>query len=79
MAMDINGNVGIGTTSPETKLEVTGTASGEYLHAEQGLTSSGNVIVAPGKTVRINGVTYTFPASDGTASGKVLKTDSAEN
>ena len=30
-----------------------------------------------GSTFRVNGVTYTFPASDGTASGKVLKTDSA--
>ncbi|MBI3331953.1 hypothetical protein HYZ99_03265 [Candidatus Peregrinibacteria bacterium] len=28
-------------------------------------------------TIRLNGVTYTFPAFDGSASGKVLKTDGA--
>jgi cytoskeletal protein CcmA (bactofilin family) len=32
-----------------------------------------------GSTVSLNGVTYTFPYSDGTASGKVLKTDGAGN
>ena len=35
--------------------------------------------VTLGSTLRINGVTYTFPYSDGTASGKVLKTDGAGN
>ena len=30
-----------------------------------------------GSTLTIGGVTYTFPASDGSASGKVLKTDSS--
>jgi len=32
-----------------------------------------------GSTIKIGGVTYTFPGSDGSASGKVLKTDGAGN
>ncbi|MFA5799858.1 MAG: hypothetical protein WC840_02765, partial [Candidatus Peribacteraceae bacterium] len=39
------GSVGIGTTTPETKLEVVGTMSGNVLHAEKALTSSGLIIV----------------------------------
>lgn len=35
--------------------------------------------VSFGSTLKIGGVTYTFPGSDGTASGKVLKTDGAGN
>ncbi|MFH1670177.1 MAG: helix-turn-helix domain-containing protein, partial [Patescibacteria group bacterium] len=72
-----SGNVGIGDTTPETKLEVIGTASGRILHAQDELTSSGSVTIEEGNTLRINGVTYTFPPSDGTTSGWVLKTDAA--
>ncbi|KKW44640.1 MAG: hypothetical protein UY90_C0005G0008, partial [Candidatus Peregrinibacteria bacterium GW2011_GWA2_54_9] len=75
------GNVGIGTASPTEKLEVIGTASGRILHAQDLLTSSGGLVVEGAtvlnSTLRINGVTYTFPTSDGSASGKVLKTNSA--
>lgn len=41
--------VGIKTSTPETDLEIVGTASGNYLHAETRLTSSG--------TLRVNGAT----------------------
>ncbi|PIR49975.1 hypothetical protein COU79_01950, partial [Candidatus Peregrinibacteria bacterium CG10_big_fil_rev_8_21_14_0_10_54_7] len=73
--------VGIGTVTPTTKLEVIGTMSGLVLHAQDLLTSSGGLVVEGaavfGGTVRLNGVTYTFPTADGSASGKVLKTNSA--
>ncbi|PIQ76308.1 hypothetical protein COV83_03625, partial [Candidatus Peregrinibacteria bacterium CG11_big_fil_rev_8_21_14_0_20_49_14] len=82
-----SGAVGIGTTSPSEKLEVIGTISGTVLHAQDLLRSSGSLIVEGattlhgaltlGSTVAIGGVTYTFPTSDGSASGKVLKTDSS--
>ena len=45
------------------------------------LYSSGGLIVDSAailkSTLKLNGVTYTFPTSDGAASGKVLKTNSA--
>lgn len=37
-------NVGIGTDTPKAKLEVIGTASGRFLHAESGLSSSGTLV-----------------------------------
>jgi hypothetical protein len=45
--VDASGNVGIGTTAPETKLEVTGTASGNYIFGQRGLGASGALVVAP--------------------------------
>jgi hypothetical protein len=36
--------VGIGTDSPDTKLEVTGTVSGSALHAQDSITSSGGLV-----------------------------------
>ena len=45
------------------------------------LLSSGGLVIDSAavfkSTLKLNGVTYTFPFSDGTASGKVLKTNSA--
>ena len=62
------------------------TLSGAILHARDLLHSSGGLLVEGattlngavtfGSTLSLNGVTYTFPTSDGTATGKVLKTDS---
>ncbi|KKW37260.1 MAG: hypothetical protein UY87_C0097G0005, partial [Candidatus Peribacteria bacterium GW2011_GWC2_54_8] len=76
-----NERVGIGTGTPSTKLEVFGTISGSALHAQSLLTSSGGLVVEGaavfGSTVRLNGVTYTFPTSDGTASGRILATNGA--
>ena len=59
----IMSNVGVGTTAPRTKLEVTGVISGAKLSV-------------PG-TVTLSNVAYTFPQFDGSASGKVLKTNAA--
>src|SRR3989344_4808884 len=66
-------------------LEVYGTASGQWLHAQDRLRSSGSLAVDGagflnnevtfGSGLIIRGVTYRFPASDGSATGKVLKTD----
>ena len=81
MRITNEGNVGIGSTSPETKLEAVGTISGSTLHAQDLLNSSGTLVIEGastfGSTIKIGGVTYTFPGADGSASGKVLKTDSA--
>jgi len=48
-----------------------------------GLAASGKLVIDGAaefnSTVKINGVTYTFPYTDGTATGKVLKTDGAGN
>ncbi|MEQ1849137.1 MAG: S-layer homology domain-containing protein, partial [Candidatus Peribacteraceae bacterium] len=62
-------------------LSVSGTASGDTLFAQKFLFSSG-VSIFDGNarfnsTVTLNNVTYTFPAADGSASGKVLKTNAA--
>jgi len=51
------------------------------LYVDTDLTASGTLSVEGaatfGSTVRVNNVTYTFPSSDGSASGKVLKTSAA--
>ncbi|KKW42083.1 hypothetical protein A2454_00965 [Candidatus Peribacteria bacterium RIFOXYC2_FULL_55_14] len=51
------------------------------LRVTGGMYASGSLIVDGAatfkSTLKINGVTYTFPYSDGTSSGKVLKTDGA--
>jgi hypothetical protein len=53
------------------------------LHVEGNITGSGTLTidgaVTFGSTIRLSDVTYTFPTSDGTATGKVLKTDGAGN
>ncbi|MBX4215405.1 hypothetical protein KW797_00420 [Candidatus Parcubacteria bacterium] len=41
----VSGSFGVGTTAPETSLEVIGTASGRILHAQDGLSSSGTFTV----------------------------------
>ncbi|PIR53120.1 hypothetical protein COU76_02920, partial [Candidatus Peregrinibacteria bacterium CG10_big_fil_rev_8_21_14_0_10_49_10] len=72
-------SLGLGTSAPETKLEVIGTVSGTVLHAEDLLSSSGGLIVEGNvrfnSGITLSGVAYTFPTFDGTASGKVLVTD----
>ncbi|MBU2213694.1 hypothetical protein KJ996_03600, partial [Patescibacteria group bacterium] len=73
----VSGNVGIGTSVPSVKLEVVGTASGRIFHAQDQLTTSGALIVEEGQTIRLNGVSYLFPGSDGTSSGQVLATDAS--
>ncbi|MBU0766239.1 hypothetical protein KKF55_00420 [Patescibacteria group bacterium] len=64
-------------------LETTGSISGATIHAQDLLTSSGVLSVEGaarfGSTIELNGVTYTFPPSDGVSSGKVLATDGAGN
>ena len=64
-------------------LEVQGTASGNIIHAQDTLTSSGGLVVEGAavfnSTVTLNGVTYTFPFGDASASGKILSSDGAGN
>jgi hypothetical protein len=76
--VDASGNkVGILTITPDSALEVVGTASGDILFATKELRSSGTLVVQGNarfkNTLTLNGVTYTFPAADG-ASGTTLKT-----
>jgi transposase len=79
--LTVVGNVGIGTAAPETKLEVSGMLSGASLFAQGNLAASGalkvNGPVTFGSTITIGNVTYTFPASDASGSGKVLMSDGA--
>ncbi|MAE68323.1 hypothetical protein CL635_00730, partial [bacterium] len=60
-----------------------GNASGQNLFNLGLLTTSGALIVEGtttlNSTVAINGVTYVFPSSDGSSSGKILATDSNGN
>ncbi len=80
-------NIGSAAADAGLALEVLGTASGRIFHAQDELRSSGTLIVdgtttlngalVLGSTIRIGGVTYTFPVGDGSASGKVLKTNGA--
>lgn len=70
-------------------LQVSGTLSGQNVHATSALTSSGQLTIEGeatfndeatfGSGLIINGVTYRFPFGDGSASGKVLKTDGNGN
>lgn len=70
-------------------LSIKGTMSGSSLRVDHNadiwgnLSASGTLRVDGaatfGSTITLNGVTYTFPSSDGTASGKVLATDGAGN
>ena len=79
--------VGIGSTSPSHKLDVNGDIrvrgnnirdnsgnSGITFDGSANTQVDGNFTVATGKTVTLNGVTYTFPSSDG-SSGQVLSTN----
>lgn len=133
-----NSVISISSSFSGSSLEITGTASGDHIHAQNLLTSSGTVRVSSGitlnedldakdvgivfgsdttsenlswvnlpdrfefsddlriaggtyasgalivdgattlkSTLKINSVTYTFPTSDGSASGQVLKTNAA--
>ncbi len=69
------------TADAGLQLEIVGAASGAHLHAQDRLSSSGTLKVTGaalfGSTLNLGGVTYTFPTSDGAASGKILKTNGA--
>lgn len=76
---EIRWNVTESTFQFDGTVEVQGTASGRVVHAQDKLTTSGSLVVDEGKTISLNGVEYLFPYGDGSASGKVLKTDGAGN
>lgn len=79
----INSCPATGTTSSGMLMCITGlelaSFSGATVHAQDELTSSGSLTVEGNAvlngTVTVGGVEYTFPSGDGSASGKVLKTD----
>jgi len=64
-------------------VEVQGTLSGNVVHAQDTLTSSGGLVVEGAatfnSTITLNGVTYTFPFGDASASGRVLSSDGSGN
>ena len=68
-------------TSTTIGLRLLNALGGAVLHAEKDLTSSGTLTVRGaatfGSTFKLNGVTYTFPTADGSASGKILATNAA--
>lgn len=80
----INWVVGGGASA---NFETTGTASGSTFHGQDSLTSSGVLSIEStaslqgavtfGSTINLGSVTYTFPGSDGSSSGRVLSTDSS--
>ncbi|MAE68583.1 MAG: hypothetical protein QF793_01140 [Candidatus Peribacteraceae bacterium] len=79
----------------DTDLEVQGTMSGKIIHAQDSITSSGNLMIKGtstlsgavtindeatfGSGIIINGVTYIFPFGDAAATGKLLASDGAGN
>ncbi len=73
----------------DTSLEVHGTASGNIIHAQDTLTSSGGLVVEGatqfndeatfGSGIIINGVTYIFPFGNAAATGRLLASDGAGN
>ena len=83
-----SGKVGIGVESPSRSLDVSGDVKvrgGDILGSHTSLpaiqmdsnsnvTIPQNLTIGSGKTITINGVTYTFPSSDG-SSGQFLSTN----
>jgi len=67
----------------DASLEVQGTVSGNIIHAQDTLTSSGGLVVEGaavfGSTITLNGVQYTFPFGDAAATGRLLASDGAGN
>lgn len=65
-----------------TNVEVDGTLSGRYLYSTGGVeavgTVTGSVLDITGNQVTINGVTYYFPSSQGSA-GQILENDGSGN
>ncbi len=48
-ALSVKGNLGVGTSIPETKMEIIGTLSGTKLHGQSEVSTSGSLIIARGK------------------------------
>lgn len=73
----------------DASLEVQGTVSGNIIHAQDTLTSSGGLVVEGesqfnedatfGSGIVLNGVKYIFPFGDASATGKLLASDGAGN
>ncbi|MDA0376340.1 MAG: hypothetical protein O3A80_03460 [bacterium] len=73
----------------DSSLEVQGTVSGNIIHAQDTLTSSGGLVVEGesqfnedatfGSGIVLNGVKYIFPFGDASATGKLLASDGAGN
>ena len=88
--IELNGTVfSLAAAHSGTTIEATVLLSGAHVHAQNALTSSGTLTVEGvtvlndevtfGSGIIIQGVTYRFPIGDGSASGKVLKTDGNGN
>ncbi|MEI8230510.1 MAG: helix-turn-helix domain-containing protein [Candidatus Peregrinibacteria bacterium] len=76
-----------GSITATGSLSIKGVMSGTTLRVDKNADIWGNLsasgttnfksAVTFGSTIKLNGVTYAFPTTDGTASGKVLKTNAA--
>ena len=76
---ELRWSVGESLFKLDDSIDILGTASGRKIHAQDRLTSSGGLVIEQdayfASGIVLNGVKYTFPYSDASASGRVLASD----